>query len=716
MKSHWFSQRLKLRYITITVLVTLLACSLIGSVLWRISSAEFRRVAVQTVNEQLDSIVEDIDEQWMMMRNISFSISTDITFRKNYFEQNPYYEIELLKNLSSYKKEVYISESYFFMYKNDNRVYSSGESKYDFDVFLKTLNIQDDPQQLHDVIDDVGTYAAIGCTVHNKPACILTFPIHVAGVQGKETAAVLCFLVTESSLKNRITMHEGFIKSPTYLLFDRTAYVPVNAEPAASGVEGLLLYTDKTGIDNTSKRFVKISSDGQITVILDIAPEEIRVPMPTFIRLNTLHLFLAAVLAVLLAILAGYMIYSPINKLYRKFNIESGPKSNELQAIEAMLEDFKNENDRYKGDLESQYVTIKDQLLYLVLSGNKYYADLAASSFMGIRLQGPYYQIIVYKCPHEPDREQELQIIAAVEDMSDNEAQQYMPRIKYQGYYVILVSLREDTDTGTLFEYINELFEPSSICGYSARFNDIHAVPDYLALAIMDSRPANEWHADDARILNEAEMSRMTTALKRGSRDEALYLFRSCIEEMRNRDLPETAERYGVSILFNRIVKAADERKTPVRSEMFYRIISSRDASTMISEIETVIAELCSQPSDSEEHNTSNDRSERIVQYLENNYSDKELTLEGLAEIFDLSDKYISALIKSTTGYTYKEYLIKLRIDKAKELLTTTDKNVTEICFECGYSHVPHFIKTFKGVTGYTPSVYKARNECGGQP
>ena len=693
----------------ITVSVTLLACALIGGVLWSINAAEFRRNAIRVVNEQLDSIVEDLDEQWSLMRNASFKVSTDILYRREYFEQNPYYEIELLKDLSVYNKEVSVSSSHFFMYKNDTRVYWSGEKKYDFDVFVGALGIQEEPQQLYRLINEVETYSVVSCTIKNKPVCILVFPIHVAGVQGKETAAVLCFLITEDSLKDRASIHTGSLNYPIFFCFGNNHFIAINTDTFEMDADGLPARSDKVRAGSSRERIVKTSQKGHITVILDASSDEIRVDMPTFVHLNTLYLFVAVALSLLLAILAGYTIYIPVQRVYKKYYSKNSTGLDELQAIEATLEAFKDENDRYKGNLHDQYLTIKDQLLNLVLNGNKHYADLAASSFMGIKLQGPYYQIIVYKCLQEFSREQDLQIAAAVEDMSDNEAQLYMPSVKYQGYYVILISLREDTDTGMLFEYINELFEPASICGYSVRFSDIHAVPDYLSLAIMDSKPIDTRLTADSRLLDESEMNRMTTALKRGSRDEAVYLFRSCLEELKNETLPETAERYIINILFNRIVKVATERKTTVTPERFYQIISIREISAMAAEIEKVIIELCSQQQDSDKQNVMSNKGDKIVRFLETSFTDKELTLEGVAETFDLSDKYISALIKSITGYTYKEYLIKLRIDKAKELLATTDNSVTEICSLCGYSHIPHFIKTFKSVTGCTPSAYKAK-------
>ena len=60
------------------------------------------------------------------------------------------------------------------------------------------------------------------------------------------------------------------------------------------------------------------------------------------------------------------------------------------------------------------------------------------------------------------------------------------------------------------------------------------------------------------------------------------------------------------------------------------------------------------------------------------------------------------------------EYLRKLRINHAIDLLTTTDQSIATIAQKCGFSDSAHLIKLFKNETGYTPSKYrkeKAHNE-----
>ena len=85
------------------------------------------------------------------------------------------------------------------------------------------------------------------------------------------------------------------------------------------------------------------------------------------------------------------------------------------------------------------------------------------------------------------------------------------------------------------------------------------------------------------------------------------------------------------------------------------------------------------------------------------------LTLSEIAAASHLSPNYLSELFRQETGKTVMQYLCELRIGYAKKLLDATGLSVTELCFACGYSSLPNFLKYFKKETGLSPLQYKKR-------
>lgn len=103
----------------------------------------------------------------------------------------------------------------------------------------------------------------------------------------------------------------------------------------------------------------------------------------------------------------------------------------------------------------------------------------------------------------------------------------------------------------------------------------------------------------------------------------------------------------------------------------------------------------------------TNPQMDAIVQYIHNNYADTELTISKLADIFGFSRKYLSAVFSQNMQINFTDYLTKVRIEKAMEMLEKKKCSVGELARKCGFSDPFYFSKVFKKVTGVPPSRYK---------
>ena len=92
--------------------------------------------------------------------------------------------------------------------------------------------------------------------------------------------------------------------------------------------------------------------------------------------------------------------------------------------------------------------------------------------------------------------------------------------------------------------------------------------------------------------------------------------------------------------------------------------------------------------------------------YLEQHIGE-DISLEMLAEKVNLSPSYFSTLFKNTTGKNYMEYVLTLRIEEAKRLLTETNMSVNDIAAAVGYLDVHSFSKRFKKDVGIIPTKYR---------
>lgn len=98
---------------------------------------------------------------------------------------------------------------------------------------------------------------------------------------------------------------------------------------------------------------------------------------------------------------------------------------------------------------------------------------------------------------------------------------------------------------------------------------------------------------------------------------------------------------------------------------------------------------------------------EQMVNYINDHYREK-MSLDQIAKNMYLSPFYISKIFKSETGETPINYVIKVRLEKAKELFEKRDKlSVQEVAAYVGYDDAYHFSKLFKKHYGSAPSHYK---------
>lgn len=101
------------------------------------------------------------------------------------------------------------------------------------------------------------------------------------------------------------------------------------------------------------------------------------------------------------------------------------------------------------------------------------------------------------------------------------------------------------------------------------------------------------------------------------------------------------------------------------------------------------------------------DKAAQIIRFIKDSYSDANLSCGYVADRFSVSQPSISYIVKKYSGMSYVDYVNKLRLDKAKLLLSDNELNVTEIANRLGYGSSNSFIRTFKNYEGITPGQYK---------
>ena len=108
-------------------------------------------------------------------------------------------------------------------------------------------------------------------------------------------------------------------------------------------------------------------------------------------------------------------------------------------------------------------------------------------------------------------------------------------------------------------------------------------------------------------------------------------------------------------------------------------------------------------------HISGNSRShvQKILLYIHNNFREN-ITLSDIASYCSFSPHYISQLFHAATSSTLTQYITRLRLEYAKNLLFSTDYSITEICYKCGFRSFAHFLRSFKKQYNQSPARYRS--------
>ena len=106
------------------------------------------------------------------------------------------------------------------------------------------------------------------------------------------------------------------------------------------------------------------------------------------------------------------------------------------------------------------------------------------------------------------------------------------------------------------------------------------------------------------------------------------------------------------------------------------------------------------------------DRMQRLIEqakaYVAAHYTDDDVSLNAVASAVGLSPSYFSVVFSRATGETFIEYLTRVRVQKAMELLRMTPLSAAEVAYQVGYNNPRYFFAVFKKATGQSPTEFRS--------
>ncbi|MCJ7840605.1 helix-turn-helix domain-containing protein [Lederbergia sp. NSJ-179] len=744
--------RLVYKYIISYLLVFLIPFIFMSIFIYYNSVSGLREEIEQSNLNKLKQVENMTSERIKELDKIASRIAYDPRLTP-YMMEHGYYGGEARDELKKYKdNSSIIQELFVYFYNQDQLIYSSNglysfttltQKIYQFDKWEKESMVN----QLHStqpLILPVGD-VTLKSGVRDR---MIAFIFPIAPNNPNPYGSVM-YLTEESVLTNMIENILVDFKGNTYILDE-------NSEPIVSAVKDAEVSLDQLDPSMIKKQGVHtIRINGQkyslTTVTSDVSGWTFMTLMDadqffervvhreTFVMVLLLTLFLVGLT---MAILLGQKQYKPIQGLLEIAKMSSSKTTNwegenELdalrQTITTVFKDHKSLSETV--DLQKPYA--KEQLLAKMLKEsfpNEQEIDSMLQALNMEMNEGPHFVAIVEfekeQYEGEPTEERD-QVLHTLSHFTLPDATVNGVDLLYQNALAFIISLKEaeghNQQRRVLAEALQQHVQRHSpmnvwivTVGTSyGRKNHINR--SYIeALAALDHKFAVPQGSlvffEDLGSPREKSLGypkedqiKLAQSLKQGDQVVALETLHAMLSNLVEAEISIQALKYICFDIINTVIKTAMELQLTENMDDFKEVGEFHSVEQLGQRLSPIILEICQRVGDKMENRSQNLRKD-LLSYIQEHFKDYDLSLEGLADHFELSVPYLSKFIKEQTGETFTQYVLSLRMEEVKKQLRETNQPIKEIVAHVGYKDVANFTRRFKQLEGVTPGQYRKLN------
>jgi len=98
----------------------------------------------------------------------------------------------------------------------------------------------------------------------------------------------------------------------------------------------------------------------------------------------------------------------------------------------------------------------------------------------------------------------------------------------------------------------------------------------------------------------------------------------------------------------------------------------------------------------------------RVISYIEDNLAEN-ISLHEIARVAGLSVSYFTPLFRETVGIPVHQYLIRRRVERARDLIRESKMPISQIAYETGFSHQSHLSRNMRRLLGVSPTAFRER-------
>lgn len=732
-------------------IIFVIPLAIMASMLYKTSVIDLIKEIENSNLHKLTQLKDTLDIRMQELEYIALKISLDPYLTPTRMSRNEYNMMEGIDKIGIYKaNNAFINELYVY-YRNLDSIFSQ-YGVISTGVFAERIHaVRNEKTENETLYYDIRTIDAP--TIGNMKAAyiqmgnndVVTYYYPVSYINGKPEV-VVAFTIKRPVFDKMIQDFLGELPGNVFVL-DRDKNLIVSAASDDNeyfrGVPAMLEERGSPGIysirdGNKELSLIKVDSDyngWNYAVTLETSRLfEKAVYMRTLILQIALSLL---AFGVFIMILFARTNYKPINRLSRYVGLQ-WPQSdkpgrmNEIDRIMEAVTTAVEQNKDLKDQIDFQLPLLEEQVLTKLLKGeiNNEKLMLRVIDSLHIKLAGPYYVVLVIGRYHTGDSaisgKYKNEVLSFISGHYGKEGIMYPVELLHTDDIALIVNMEESNCTrenmGRFIKKIMQAVEQRSsreiIIGVGKICENITQINRSFveAMAAIENNPARRsskiLYFEDITVLKQQQWYPAESqlcfiqGLKQGDLSVAMEALQNMTGHMAEK---KEAFRMLDDICFdtiNLIIKALSEINIHEFDEDVEKIKEFTSLGDFGKRLEILAFKICNYIEEGKRM-SSNRFYNQIVEYINSEFDDAGLSLEAISDKFNISVYYLSRVFKEKMGLNYTEYITKLRMEKARELLKNTDITLKALVTSLGYTDLPCFMRKFKKIEGITPGEYR---------
>ncbi len=683
----------RMRHLISCVLITASACICISFLVLILFNRQINDIKEKDYLTKMNLAANDLDVQQEIMESISYMVKITPCYREFYASRNAYYDLDIIEDITKFQTYSPVVSNYYCLLSYSDSVYSP-KGKLDVSEFIfYILGIRDGSMSKKDLLSSDSFWIRRHPT---EPGILLAVaPFNISSRIGGELPdspdACMIFCIPAGYLQQRLEQISGLSS------------------------KGLSLYWNEQQIwgdelDTASHALHVVSESGGFQLFSTLPLNQMYPQNKTFSILYLMVLTGVTILFAMFALLAGKKSYSPFDRIIKKLNISPNGNIHDIEKeIEKIQESHHYNLEQFQKNLQEiarQRCELVKRILFAklnIIDRNEGIDELMAEA--GISLNRPLFCVLVLRYSGNAITEGRMSLLA--QSASDGEIGVYSAGLYKPGCFILIVN---HSAYGQEKEIVPVLQESLEGMDAEVTLGDVYDDVSMLHLSLISAFakqqdptaaqadvPIENWYDDrDVWLVMEAA--------KEGDAAKAHQYLAAVVHKLKSSYPSILFQRCICMDITNCLLKTLHQISLRLDQKYLYRLSIANDLNEFQQELDVVLDQIC------EAAELRKEQLEyRVIDYIKEVFDTDKFTIFEIVEHFGLSEREVGAIVKKITGMPYKEFIIHLRIERAKELLAEDRYNVAQTGEAAGYSNIPYFIKLFRKNTGYTPGEYKKK-------